>query len=169
MITTKTKLKNVLVIQPPTVFEDYRGIYLETFNEKLYADIGIPIKFIQDDFSISHKNVLRGIHGDNQTWKLITCILGSIYAVVVNCNTDSTDYGSWESFKISEKNNLQILVPPKHGLAHLILTDKAIFHYKQSSYYNREAQFTYKWDDPRFNIRWPIDKPILSQRDEMQE
>ena len=67
---------------------------------------------------------------------------------------------------LSDVNRLQILVPPKYGNAHLILSDKAIFHYKQSTHYNPAKQFTYKWNDPKFNIWWPIKNPILSQRDE---
>lgn len=161
---SKTKLKGVLLVQP-SIFEDFRGQYIETFNEEIYRKKGIDIKFIQDDISVSKKNVLRGIHGDNLTWKLISCLYGELYQVVVNCDENSKDFGKWQSFILSDKNRFQILIPPKHGNAHLVLSDKAIFSYKQSTYYNRKIQFSYKWNDPRFKIRWPIKNPILSKRD----
>lgn len=166
MEISKTKLNDALIIKLD-VFRDHRGEYIETYNEKLYKKNGIDIKFIQDDISVSYKNVLRGIHGDNQTWKLISCLYGKFYLVVVNCDSNSINFGKWQSFMFSDKNRLQILVPPRYGNGHVVLSDKAIFHYKQSTYYDPSRQFTYKWNDPRFNIRWPINKPILSKRDEL--
>jgi len=161
----ETKLEKVLLIKLD-IFEDHRGEYVETYNEELYRKNGIDMKFVQDDISVSNKNVLRGIHGDPETWKLISCLYGKFYLVVVNCDVNSENFGKWESFVLSDVNRLQVLVPPKYGNAHLILSNKAIFHYKQSTYYNPEKQFTYKWNEPKFNIWWPIKNPILSQRDE---
>ena len=161
----KTTLDDVLLIKLD-IFEDYRGEYVETYNDELYRKNGLDIKFVQDDISISAKNVQRGIHGDSETWKLISCLYGKFYLMVVNCDVNSENFGKWESFVLSDVNRLQVLVPPKYGNAHLILSDKAIFHYKQSTYYNPEKQFTYKWNEPKFNIWWPINNPILSQRDE---
>jgi dTDP-4-dehydrorhamnose 3,5-epimerase len=161
----KTNLKGVLQIKLD-VFEDFRGEYVETYNEALYAENGIDVKFIQDDISVSSRNVLRGIHGDSATWKLISCLHGKFYLVVVNGDSQSDEFGKWQSFVLSAANRMQVLVPPKYGNAHLVLTETAIFHYKQSTYYDRSKQFTYKWNDPRLNIWWPIDNPILSQRDQ---
>ena len=163
--TNKTKLKGVLLIHIDS-FEDHRGEYIETYNEALYRKNEIDVKFVQDDISVSARNVLRGIHGDKQTWKLISCLYGRFYFVVVNCDIHSKDFGKWQSFVLSDKNRLQVLVPPGYGNAHLVLSETAIFHYKQSTYYEPSKQFTYKWDDPRFDIWWPISNPILSQRDE---
>jgi dTDP-4-dehydrorhamnose 3,5-epimerase len=148
------------------VFEDFRGEYVETYNEALYNEHGIDVKFIQDDISVSSQNVLRGIHGDSETWKLISCLHGKFYLVVVNGDSRSGDFGKWQSFVLSAGNRMQVLVPPKYGNGHLVLSESAIFHYKQSTYYDRSKQFTFKWDDPRFDIWWPIDNPILSQRDQ---
>ncbi|MBU1862101.1 MAG: dTDP-4-dehydrorhamnose 3,5-epimerase family protein [Candidatus Omnitrophica bacterium] len=166
MKVTTTELDGVLVIEPD-VFCDHRGKYIELYNEQLYNDNGITIKFIQDDISVSKKNVLRGIHGDRQTWKLITCLQGKFFFVVVNCDEESAHFGKWQSFILSEDNRQQILVPPLYGNAHVALSDKVIFHYKQSTYYNRERQFTYAWNDERFNISWPVDNPIFSKRDSL--
>lgn len=162
---TKTKLDGVRLIKPPTVFEDFRGSYVETYNEKLYREAGIDINFIQDDISMSRKNVLRGIHGDGETWKLVSCLYGEFQLVVVNWDETSSQYRKWESFVLSDRNRLQVLVPPKFGNGHLVLSETAIFHYKQSTYYNRSGQFTIRWNDPGLNIRWSVDKPILSERD----
>jgi dTDP-4-dehydrorhamnose 3,5-epimerase len=165
MEVCQTQLEGVLKIKPH-IFEDFRGEYVETYNEAEYIENGIDVKFIQDDISVSTKNVLRGIHGDVTTWKLISCHYGKFYLVVVNCDTESTDFGKWESFVLSDKNRMQVLVPPKYGNGHLVLSDMTIFHYKQNTYYNRSGQFTYRWNDERFNIFWPVKSPILSQRDE---
>lgn len=162
----KTKLPGVLCIRLDC-FKDRRGEYVEMYNEKEYKASGIDVRFIQDDYSMSKKHALRGIHGDNKTWKLVMCPLGKFYLVVVNCDKTSDTFGKWEAFIVSEKNKIQVLVPPKHGLAHLALTDRIIFHYKQSTYYNPSIQFTYRWNEPRFNIRWPIKNPILSKRDKL--
>lgn len=163
---SKTNLDKVLLIKPE-IFEDFRGQYVETYNEELYKKNGIEVDFVQDDIAISSRNVLRGIHGDGETWKLVSCPYGKFYLVVVNCDTESKDFGKWQSFVLSDINRHQVLIPPKHGNAHLTLSEMAIFHYKQSTYYNPKGQFTYKWNDPKFKIWFPIKNPILSQRDEM--
>lgn len=166
MITVeKTKLDGVLLIRPET-FEDFRGTYTETYNKELYYKNGIAVDFVQDDYSTSSKGVLRGLHGDAETYKLIDCMRGSIFFVVVNYDEKSPQFGQWQSFTLSERNRHQILVPPKFANGHLALTDDIIFHYKQSTYYNAEGQFSIRYDDPRFKIWWPNKNPILSQRDE---
>ena len=166
MEVSKTGLDGVLLIKPSTMFEDFRGTYTELYNKKLFNDAGIDVDFIQDDISISSRHVLRGIHGDTQTWKLISCLYGNFYMVVVNWDETSPQFGQWESFNLSEKNRTQILVPPKFGNGHLVLSDEAIFHYKQTTYYDRASQFTLMWNDPKINIWWPVKYPIMSRRDE---
>ena len=162
----KSKLDGVLVIKPE-VFEDFRGQYVETYNDKMYAEHGVPQQFVQDDISVSSRHVLRGIHGDAETWKLVSCMYGKFYLVVVNCNKASPAFGKWESFTLSDTNRLQVLIPPHHGNGHVVLSEQAIFHYKQTTYYNPKGQFTYKWDDPQLKLWWPVKNPRLSQRDEL--
>ena len=120
---------------------------------------------MQDDISISKKKVLRGIHGDNKTWKLVSCLLGKFYLIVVNNKKNSRDYMKWQSFVLSSENRQQILIPPGYGNGHLVLTQKAIFSYKQTTYYDPRSQFTIKWNDEKYKFSWPIKKPILSKRD----
>ncbi len=165
MEVTKGKLDGVVVIKPPTIFEDFRGTYVETYNQEIYREAGITVDFVQDDISVSTQHVLRGIHGDRETWKLISCLSGKFYLVVVNWDNTSPQYGQWEAFTLSEQNRLQVLVPPKFGNGHVVLSEQAIFHYKQSSYYNRAGQFTLIWNDPQLKIWWPIEHPIVSRRD----
>jgi dTDP-4-dehydrorhamnose 3,5-epimerase len=160
-----TGLKGVLAITPPTNFEDFRGSYVEIYNRELFHEAGITQDFIQDDISTSTRGVLRGIHGDGKTWKLISCLYGTFYFVVVNNDPESDEYKKSIAFTLSDRNRLQILVPPKFGNGHLVLSNEAIFHYKQTTTYDRASQFTIKWDDPNYGIWWPTTSPILSQRD----
>ena len=161
-----TELDKVLLIKIEA-FKDHRGFYLETYNKKCYMDNNIDIDFIQDDISVSKKNVLRGIHGDGKTWKLVSCLFGEFYLVVLNNDEGSNQYGKWESFNLSADRFEQVLIPPKFGNGHLVLSEKAIFHYKQSTYYEPESQFSIKWNDPKYSIYWPIENPILSNRDKI--
>jgi dTDP-4-dehydrorhamnose 3,5-epimerase len=162
----KTKLDGVLVVDPPTRFEDFRGEYVETYNRELYVEAGIDQDFIQDDISVSHRHVLRGLHGDRKTWKLVSCLYGRFYLVVVDWREDSPRRGQWEAFNLSDKNRLQVLIPPGCGNGHVVLSDQAIFHYKQTTTYDRESQFTLLWNDPSLDIWWPVREPMLSRRDE---
>ncbi len=161
----KTKLDGVILIKPD-VQEDHRGGYVETYNEQKYLENGILARFVQDDISFSNKHVLRGIHADKQIGKLVSCAYGRFYCVIVNCDESSPQFGQWDSFTLSDRNRWQVYAPPMHGVAHLALTDYILFHYKQSGYYNPSQQMTFKWDDPRFKIWWPVKTPILSRRDE---
>ena len=155
----KTKFKG-LIIYKRSSYNDSRGYFRELFLEKV-----IKKKFVFDYFSLSKKNVLRGIHGDKNTCKLVTCLYGEFYLVVVNNNPHSQQFKKWQSFNLSEKNRKQVLIPPMYGNGHLVISDKAIFHYKQTTEYNREGQFTIMWNDPDFKIKWPVKNPILSKRD----
>ena len=161
----KTRLEKVLLIQMEN-HEDHRGEYVETYNKKLYKDKGIEIDFVQDDYSWSSKHVLRGLHGDDKTWKLISCPYGKFYLVVVDLEEASPTYKQWEAFVLSNRNKKQVLIPPNHANGHLILSDMAIFQYKQSEYYDPKSQFSYRWNDLKFGISWPVKNPILSRRDE---
>lgn len=166
METFPTTLDSVRLIKPPTIFEDFRGHYVETYNERLYREAGIDQHFIQDDISVSRRHVLRGIHGDDKTWKLISCLQGSFYMVVINNDPQSAQYRKWTSFTLSETNRLQVLVPPKFGNGHVVMSEQAIFHYKQTTDYDRSGQFTLIWNDPALGLWWPVQNPIVSERDQ---
>jgi dTDP-4-dehydrorhamnose 3,5-epimerase len=158
-------LDGVLVIEPLTVFEDFRGQYVELYNAGAYKAAGIDDDFIQDDISVSRQHVLRGIHGDMKTTKLVTCLHGAFYLVVVNNLPDSPQYRQWTAFTLSDRNRRQVLIPPGFGNGHVVLTERAIFHYKQTTTYDRISQFTLLWNDPHLNVWWPVRDPVVSQRD----
>ena len=167
MKVENTQLKGVKKIILDS-FVDHRGKYVEIYNYNFFDKNGIAITFCQDDISVSNKGVFRGIHGDNETWKLVSCLKGQFYLVVVTCDKDNAHYGLSQGFMMSEHINYQVLIPPKYGNGHLALSDNCIFHYKQSTYYAGEAaQFSYNVKDPFFDIRLPVDKEdlILSKRD----
>ncbi len=166
MKVESSELVGVLEIDPPTNFEDFRGSYVELYNARIYKESGINDEFIQDDISTSRKGVLRGIHGDGCTSKLVTCLYGAFYLVVVNNDPDSEQYKCWVSFHLSDVNRKQIYIPPKFGNGHLVLTESAIFHYKQTTEYDRDGQFTIQWNDPSYGIWWPDLYPIVSRRDQ---
>lgn len=172
MIIEETKLRGVLILKlepfsagKGELFSDARGFFLEIWNQQKFRQLGVDIHFEEDDISVSKKDVLRGLHGDDLRFKLITCVSGKIFFVVLNADTESPSFGEWISIELSEENRRSILVPPQHASGYLVLTEGAIVHYKQSGSYEPSRQFAYKWNDPRFNIRWPIEKPILSERD----
>ena len=135
MEVLKTELSGVMKIELES-FSDHRGKYTETYNEEAYKSSGINVDFIQDDISFSKRNVLRGIHGDGETYKLVSCLHGSFLLIVVNNDKESEEYKKWITFNLSGNDNLQILIPPKFGNGHFVTSDDAIFHYKQNTYYN---------------------------------
>jgi len=161
----QTDLKGVMKITPD-IYEDFRGSFIETYNRQEFWEHGLKEDFVQDDLSVSANNVLRGLHGDTRTHKLVSCIYGRIYFVVVNCDVNSDEYGKWESFILSGTNRVHIYIPPKFANGYYVLSGEAVFSYKQSTYYTDSGkQFSYKWDDKRFGIWWPCREPLLSGRD----
>jgi dTDP-4-dehydrorhamnose 3,5-epimerase len=118
-------------------------------------------------FSKSYQGVLRGLHFDNKTWKLVQALVGDIYLVVLDVRENSKTYGQWESYIISERTRDQVLVPPGFANGHFALTD-CIFHYNlfyEGDYVDENKQGVIKWNDPEFKIEWPTDRPILQLRD----
>ena len=154
----------------PSVNHDSRGSIFTTYSSSFYNKF-LPQKvdFIHDKFAESKKNVLRGLHGDNKTWKLITCIYGELFEVVADMREDSPTYMKWESFDLSAKNKKQILVPPGYVNGYYVLSEFAVFHYKlayRGEYFDVKDQLVVKWDNNDLNINWPLtDSPILQDRD----
>lgn len=163
-------IKGVWIVKP-SIANDRRGnIWTSFLKEEIEELLPEGLSFIHDKFSKSWKNVLRGIHGDNKSWKLVTCIYGKIVQVVVDYRTESPTFGTYESFIIDENNQVSILLPPRTGNAYYVKSDIAIYHYKLSykgDYLDADEQFTLKWDDPNLNIKWPTKTPILSNRDKL--
>jgi dTDP-4-dehydrorhamnose 3,5-epimerase len=127
MIIENTDLDGVKLIKP-IVHEDYRGTNFESYNASDYYQI--PNQFVVDSISTSRKHVLRGIHGDHKTTKLISCLYGTIYFVVLDCRSGSKTFHQWQAFTLSDRNKHQVLVPPGFGNAHLVISDECVFSYK---------------------------------------
>jgi dTDP-4-dehydrorhamnose 3,5-epimerase len=159
-----TVLDGVKLIQP-VVYEDFRGTNFESYNEVMYRD-ELPFSpFVVDSISTSRKHTLRGIHGDSKTTKLVTCLYGTIHMVIINRDQGSKQYNQWFTITLSDRNKHQVLIPPKFGNGHLVMSEEAVFSYKLNAYYDRDSQFTIKWNDPMHDFYWPIKNPILSERD----
>jgi dTDP-4-dehydrorhamnose 3,5-epimerase len=162
----KTEIQGLKLIEP-YIHEDYRGTNFEAFNVNEYTNAGMyPMPdFVVDSISTSRKHVLRGIHGDDRTTKLVSCLYGTIYMIVIDRRPNSQTYNNWLSFNLSDRNKHQLLIPPGCGNGHLVMSDECVFSYKLDKYYDRKSQFTIKWNDPIHDFFWPIKNPILSERD----
>jgi len=158
-----------LIVVSPSVFDENRGSIWTSYNtNKIGGLLPDSLHFKHDKFSISKKNVLRGIHGDHKSWKLVSCVSGKILQVVVDMRKNSSTYLSYECFDLGSHNHQMVLIPPGLGNAFYVKSEYATYHYKlayQGDYVDADEQFTVTWDDPRINIDWPSNNPILSERD----
>ena len=160
-----TNINGVKLFKPER-FTDFRGSYLEIYDsKKFFESSGQEINFVQDDISVSKKNVLRGLHGDFRTTKLVTVLKGTGYALIADNREDSPTYMKWQAFTLSDQNMNMLLLPPGIGNSILSLDDNLIYYYKQDTHFSEGKQFTIKWNDPEWNFWWPIKNPILSVRD----
>ena len=150
----------------PDVHTDYRGELWTTWKKDEFPR---NLDFNHDKISTSRKNVIRGIHGDFKSWKLVTCLYGELYFVVMDNRKDSVNYLEWDCIILNDKNKHSVLIPPGFGNSFCVLSNYSIFMYKwcyKGKYPDVKNQFTLKWDDPKMGIHWPIKNPILSERDE---
>lgn len=166
MKRVSSRLAGVCVCVPPA-FADERGSFWETWNERRYAEIIGPVKFVQDNVSVSRRGVLRGLHfqNPNAQGKLITVLAGEVYDVVVDLRRSSPTFGEWEAFSISAENRLQLYLPPGFAHGFQVVSESAHFHYKCTAFYSAADEHTLSWCDPALNITWPMPDPILSAKD----
>lgn len=147
----------------PSYFSDERGELWTVYDKK-----NLNIKFNHDKVAISKKNVLRGLHGDKKSWKLITCLSGEIFLSIVDFRKNSSSFLKTQSFILNNKNKISVLIPPNFLNGHYVLSEEAVFFYKWSykgEYPDIDDQFSIIWSDPFLNIDWPNKNPILSDRD----
>lgn len=159
-----------LLLLTPSVFYDVRGEFVSTFNVTEYSFLDAedkPIEFVEDDLAISRYSVLRGLHGDQNTWKLIQCVAGEAYFVAADMRPTSPTYLKWAAFALNDVNRRQVLVPAGCCQRHAISTRNAAQLPTNGSriYQTATSQFTVRWDEPKLGIYWPIPAPILSERD----
>jgi dTDP-4-dehydrorhamnose 3,5-epimerase len=166
MKVTRTKLPGVLVIEPD-VFGDDRGWFLETWSQLRYAEIGVPELFVQDNVSMSHRGILRGLHLQHP-WgqgKLVQVVHGSVYDVAVDVRVGSSTFGQWSGEILSAEEHRQVYIPPGFAHGFCVTSETAVFMYKCTADYHRETELGVAWNDPDLAIPWPVDTPTLSAKD----
>ncbi len=171
-VNESSEIKGVWIIRP-SVSEDARGnIWTSFLKDDIEALLPNGLYFKHDKFSTSKHNVLRGIHGDRKSWKLVSCVYGEIQQVVVDLRQGSPTYRKWQDFAINHNDPLLVLIPPNMGNAYFVKSDQAVYHYKLAytgDYIDADQQFSVSWNDESIGIQWLTDSPILSTRDNRSE
>ena len=166
-----TDLDEVKIIEP-TVFNDHRGFFMESFNVKKYEDHGMPYNFVQDNHSFSSdEHVIRGLHYQQNPMaqtKLIRVVAGAIYDVAIDIREDSPTFGHWVGVTLSEDNHRMLFVPKGFAHGFCTLSENTHVLYKVDEYYSPENDKGILWNDPELNIEWPTLAPILSEKDKHQ-
>jgi dTDP-4-dehydrorhamnose 3,5-epimerase len=157
-----------LVVIRPRVFGDARGFFLETFKRSDFADNGIDCEFVQDNLSFSTRNVIRGLHYQlppAAQGKLVSVIKGRAWDVAVDIRKGSPHFLKWLPVELSEENHTMLFIPPGFAHGFVALTDDVHFLYKCTFEYAQDLERGIRWNDPDINIKWPIENPIVSDRD----
>ena len=166
MDVSKTALPEVLLIKPKK-FDDNRGYFYESWNQDRYAEFGMPEDFVQDNISLSTKGTLRGLHYQEPMaqGKLVSVLVGRVFDVAVDLRRGSPRFGSWVGVVLSGETREQLWIP--EGFAHgfCVISDLAEFFYKCTAPYNPETEHTIRYDDPEIGISWPVEVPVLSEKD----
>ncbi|WP_245870435.1 dTDP-4-dehydrorhamnose 3,5-epimerase [Labilibaculum manganireducens] len=167
----KTKIPDLLIIKP-RVFEDERGYFFESYNEKIFREKGLDLSFVQNNESKSGHGVIRGLHYQlapySQT-KLVRVIEGKVFDVAVDLRKDSPTFGQWSGIELSADNKIQFLIPKGFAHGFSVLSESATFIYKCDNFYNPEAERGINFNDPFLNINWRIEpgKAIISPKDKV--
>ncbi|MFT4300417.1 MAG: dTDP-4-dehydrorhamnose 3,5-epimerase [Desulfovibrio sp.] len=163
-----TPIAGVLLIKPK-IWGDARGYFVETWQQERYAAAGIDLPFVQDNHSKSTYGILRGLHFQKARpqGKLVSVSLGSVFDVAVDIRPGSPSFGQWYGVELTQDNQWQLWVPP--GLAHgfAVTSESAHFHYKCTEYYCPEDEGAIRWNDPDLGVVWPVDQPVLSNKDKI--
>ena len=161
-----TSLPGVLVFEPE-VFTDERGFFLETWHLQRYLEAGITLPFVQDNVSFSKKGVLRGLHYQHPQaqGKLVQVLSGEVFDVAVDIRINSPNFGKWMGHNLSCENHRQMYIPPGFAHGFCVLSDTALFAYKCTDFYCHDAEGTVLWNDPDIGIDWPVEKPVVSDKD----
>ncbi len=162
----KSDLEGVLIIEP-VIHIDPRGSFFESFQKERYKELGIVEEFVQDNQSVSQKHTIRGLHYRVEPGqsKLVRVIRGEVFDVVVDIRKNSSTFGQWRGYKLSDANYLQIYIPAGFAHGFCVLSESAEFLYKVSEYYAPEKEKGIMWNDPEIGIEWPTTNPFLSEKD----
>lgn len=161
-----TPLPGVILVHPD-VHRDPRGFFLETYHARKYEEGGIRAAFVQDNHSHSVKGTLRGLHAQlaRPQGKLVRAVAGEMYDVAVDIRVGSPTFGRWYGVRLSGENFLQLYVPPGFAHGFCVLSETVDVEYKCTELYDRTDEITVAWDDPRIGIEWPVDAPLVSDKD----
>jgi dTDP-4-dehydrorhamnose 3,5-epimerase len=164
-----TDIPDVLLLRP-RVFEDQRGFFMEAFQARTFAELGLPTTFVQDNVVGSQQGVLRGLHYQiwNAQGKLVRVALGEIFDVAVDLRRSSPTFSRWVGLRLKAEDKAQIWIPPGFAHGYYVLSPWAEVSYKVTDYYTPEAERTLRWDDPDLDIQWPLlegKAPVLSAKD----
>lgn len=167
MEVEKTSIDGLLILHPK-VFEDNRGCFFESYNENVFRQLGIDVTFVQENQSISAKNVVRGLHLQVPPFaqgKLVRVAKGAALDFAVDIRKNSPTYGKYVAAYLSEKNYTQFWIP--EGFAHGFVAqeDDTVFVYKTTNFYDKSSEMAIRWDDPTLNIDWQVKTPIVSEKD----
>lgn len=168
MKVTKTTLDGVLVIEPD-VFSDERGFFMEAYNESRYRESGISEHFVQDNISVSHKGVLRGLHYQappHAQGKLVSVLCGRVLDVAVDIRVGSPTFGKHVRVELSAENKKQLWIPVGFAHGFVALEDDTMFSYKCTDVYAPECDRGILWSDPALGINWGVMNPIVSEKDQ---
>jgi dTDP-4-dehydrorhamnose 3,5-epimerase len=151
----------------PRVFPDHRGYFLETWQQKTLANLGFSKRFVQDNLSFSKRGVLRGLHYQYPTWqgKLVFVLQGEIFDVAVDIRRDSPTFGKWHAVVLNDQTHEQLYIPAGFAHGFCVLSDSARVMYKCTDYYAPGEEYTLLWNDPAIGIDWPVQNPILADKD----
>ncbi len=169
MKVIETSLPGVLLIQPE-VHGDSRGHFVETFSAERYrAEAGIDAEFVQDNLSRSRRGVLRGLHAQkaHPQGKLVRVSRGEVFDVAVDIDPGSPTFGQWAGALLTDANQHQMWIPAGYAHGYLVVSDVADFEYKCTDYYYPGDEIGVIWNDPDIGIEWPMDQPILSEKDRL--
>ena len=166
MKISKLEIPEVLLIEPNKYIDD-RGFFSETFRLDIFRTFYADAKFVQDNLVESKKNVLRGLHYQklNPQGKLVSVIEGKIFDVAVDIRKQSKFYGKWVGLELSSDNHKQLYIPPGFAHGYCVLSPYSKVMYKCTDYYKKDDQYGIIWNDDKININWPLEKPILSDKD----
>ena len=163
---TPTPLPGLLILNQ-TIAEDERGFFMEVFKKKVFADLGLPTEFVQDNHSRSSKNVIRGLHfqWNPPQGKLIRVTVGEAFVVAVDIRKKSPTLGQWFGQNCSARSKVQIWAPSGFATGFCVVSDVAEVQYKCTGEYNQACESGIRWNDPEVGIQWPTDRPLLSAKD----
>lgn len=167
MEANNLRLEGLILIKPK-VFQDHRGFFLETFQQSVYEKLGIQCSFVQDNHSFSKKGCIRGMHFQSFPGqaKLIRVAVGKIFDVAVDIRPHSPTYGQWEGVVLDDQSHHQLFIPIGFAHGFCVLSPEAHVLYKVSHPYEPNFEKGFRWDDPSVNIQWPVENPIISERDQ---